>query len=102
VALAGPADAKSTKPSCQKIRAAVWANRTLEQIMTEFDVDAAYVMKCTQKQGRRRAEKKPKRATAGSAKSSKRSSATGSSSQRGSQPSVRSPSSLRHIPRAVP
>jgi hypothetical protein len=50
--------ASSKKPSCKKIRDAVWANKTLDQIMKEFDTDAETVMKCTQKSGKRKASAK--------------------------------------------
>ena len=49
---------KRHEASCVAIRKAVWAGRTLEQITADYDTDAARVMKCVQKKGRRRKELK--------------------------------------------
>jgi BRCT domain type II-containing protein len=48
------------KTLCKKIKAAVWAGRTLDQIMAELDVDAKQVMKCTQQKGKPRKQKAAK------------------------------------------
>ncbi len=58
---AGSSQKKPAPASCKKIRDAVWANHTLDQIIAEFDTDAEHVMKCTQKQGKRRAAPKEKK-----------------------------------------
>jgi hypothetical protein len=73
--------ASASKPSCKKISDAVRAGKTLEQITAEFDTDAATVMKCTQKKGKRKpAAQSPKKSTPKSAKSSKSQSSAGASS----------------------
>jgi hypothetical protein len=46
--------ARSGRPPCDKIRAAVTAGRTIDQITKEFDTDAEQVTKCLQTRGRRR------------------------------------------------
>ncbi len=90
-------------PSCKKIRDAVWAGRTLDQIIAEFDTDAAYVMKCTQKKGKRRAAPKPKGKK--SSKPGAKSGAGGTTSNRSksqSAPPVQRPSSGRAAPQHLP
>ncbi len=73
--------ASSNKTSCKKIRDAVWAGKTLDQITAEFDTDAETVMKCTQKKGKRKAAPKaPKKAKKGAAKSGKAASGAGTPS----------------------
>lgn len=52
--------AQSQKALCKKVRAAIVAGRTLDQIAEELHADAQQVAKCTQKRGRRRALKSPK------------------------------------------
>ena len=91
------------KPSCKKIHDAVWAGKTLEQITAEFDTDAATVMKCTQKRGKRKAAPKSKKqkATKSGSKSSKAQSSTGTSStdkSQSSSPPTRKPSAPRSGP----
>jgi hypothetical protein len=88
--------ASSAKAQCKKIHDAVWAGKTLEQITAEFDTDAATVMKCTQKRGKRKAAPKAKKqkSTKGGSTSSKAQSHTGTSSAEKSQsssPSTRKP-----------
>ena len=88
------------KPPCKKIRDAVWAGRTLEQIMKEFDTDAQTVMKCTQKQGRRKADPKAsKKGTKTGSKSAAGAGAGASASSMGkpkvTQPKVRKPPAPR-------
>jgi hypothetical protein len=39
---------KSHQPSCKRVRQAVWAGHTLDQLTTEFDTDAQHIMKCLQ------------------------------------------------------
>ena len=90
--------ASSNKPSCKKIRDAVWAGKTLEQITAEFDTDAKTVMKCTQQKGKRKAAAKtPKKSTKGGAKSGKSPSAAGTSTEkaRSQSPSAPKPSAPR-------
>jgi len=70
------------KPSCKKIRDAVWAGKTLEQITAEFDTDAETVMKCTQKKGKRKAAPKAKKQKGSSGKSSKTSGGSTASTQK--------------------
>lgn len=75
--------ASAPKPSCKKIRDAVWAGRTLEQVTAEFDTDAQTVMKCTQKQGKRKSgpkAKKQKNTTSKAAKGTNSSPKTSKSS----------------------
>jgi hypothetical protein len=91
----------SDKPSCKKIRDAVWAGKTLEQVTAEFATDAQTVMKCTQKQGKRKAAPKSKKqkSTKGGSKSSKAQSGSGTSSKsKGSSPSTRKPPAPRSGP----
>jgi hypothetical protein len=48
--------------SCKRVREAVWAGHTLDQLTTEFDTDAQHVMKCLQSgKGKKRAAKKEKK-----------------------------------------
>jgi len=92
----------STKPSCKKIHDAVWAGKTLEQIMAEFDTDAETVMKCTQKKGKRKAKPKGKKQSSSKSKSSKGDSSAGSSStpkSTKSSPPKRKPSAPASGPR---
>jgi hypothetical protein len=91
--------ASAPKPPCKKIRDAVWAGRTLEQIMKEFDTDALTVMKCTQKQGRRKAD--PKTSKKGTKTGSKSGAGAGASSMgkpNVTQPAVRKPPAPRSGP----
>jgi hypothetical protein len=75
--------ASSNKPSCKKIRDAVWAGKTLDQIIVEFDTDAETVMKCTQKKGKRKAAPKAqKKSMKSSAKSGKSQSSAGTSTEK--------------------
>jgi len=98
--------ASSTKPSCKKIHDAVWAGKTLEQITAEFDTDAATVMKCTQKRGKRKAAPKSKKqpSTKSGSKSSKAQTSAATSStdkSQSSSPPTRNPSVPRsgtHLP----
>jgi len=72
--------ASSNKPSCKKIRDAVWAGKTLDQITAEFGTDAETVMKCTQKKGKRKAAPKAQKKAKGASKSGKAASSAGTSS----------------------
>ena len=95
--------ASAPKALCKKIRDAVWAGHTLEQITAEFDTDAATVMKCTQKKGKRKAAPKSKRqkGTKSGSKSSKAAGSSGTSSaqkSKSSQPSTRKPPAPRSGP----
>jgi len=55
--------------SCKRVRDAVWAGHTLDQLTAEFDTDAQHIMKCVQsrkgkkpvaaKKEKKTAEKKP-------------------------------------------
>ena len=81
--------ASAPKPPCKKIRDAVWAGRTLEQIMKEFDTDAQTVMKCTQKQGRRKAD--PKTSKKGTTNKSGASAGAGASASSMGKPKVTQP-----------
>src|SRR6266581_3520718 len=47
-----------SKADCKKIRAAVSAGRTLDQITAEFNTDAEHAMKCMQGKSRHRARSK--------------------------------------------
>ena len=92
--------ASPPKPPCKKIRDAVWAGRTLEQITKEFDTDAQTVMKCTQKQGRRKAD--PKTSKKGTKTGSKSGTGAGASSTgkpKVTQSAVRKPPPPRSWPR---
>jgi len=55
--------------SCKRVRKAVWAGHTLDQLTAEFDTDAQHIMKCLQsRKGKKRlaAKKGPRKAaTAG-------------------------------------
>jgi hypothetical protein len=91
------------KPSCKKIRDAVWAGRTLEQITAEFDTDADTVMKCTQKRGKRKAAPKAKtqktqKTKKSAPKASKSTRAPATTKSKSSQPSTRKPGSPRSGP----
>jgi hypothetical protein len=78
---AAPTRASASKPLCKKIRDAVGAGKTLEQITAEFDTDAATVMKCTQKKGKgKKGPRSPKKATQKSTQSTKSPSRAGTSS----------------------
>ncbi len=93
--------ASRNKPSCKKIRDAVWAGKTLDQITAEFDTDAETVMKCTQKKGKRKAA--PKKAKKGAAKSGKAASGAGTpSTEKAKSPasSSRKPSAPRSTGRS--
>jgi len=73
------AGARGDKTLCKKIKAAIWAGRTLDQITTDFEVDARQVMKCTQQKGKARKQKAAKPAKSkhgGSASASKPNTAT--------------------------
>jgi hypothetical protein len=61
--LAGPLAAGS-RPSaiCRKVRSAVRAGKTVEEITATLGIDTAQLAKCLQQRGRRRAAKKPKAA----------------------------------------
>jgi hypothetical protein len=48
---------RGDKARCKKIQQAVRRGDTLEQIMTDFQVDAQQVMTCTQTKGKRRKQK---------------------------------------------
>lgn len=93
--------AASSKQLCKKIRDAVWAGKTLEQITAEFDTDAETVMKCTQKKGKRKSKSKSKKKKGTKSKSSKTdSSPSPSSAQKStsSSPSGRKPAAPRSGP----
>jgi hypothetical protein len=64
---AAGSQAQSQKALCKKIRAAITAGHTLDQIMGEFHTDAQQVTKCLQKRGRRRATKVKKHQSSRSA-----------------------------------
>jgi len=86
--------ASSAKAQCKKIRDAVWAGKTIEQITAEFDTDPETVMKCTQKKGKRKkAPQSQKKSTQKSAKSNKSQSSAGTSSAeaKSQAPSVSKP-----------
>ena len=53
---------KPKPPSCRQIQKAISANHTWEQILREFDTDAAHVAKCMPKGGKRRATPKATKA----------------------------------------
>jgi hypothetical protein len=53
---------KSQKALCKQIHDAIAAGQTLDQITRDLNTDEQQVMKCTQKPGRRRAPKSPKKA----------------------------------------
>ena len=101
---AGPLEARSPQLACKKIREAVVAGHTLEQIIAEFDTDAEQVMRCTQKRGRRRAAPKarPKKPTKPAAKPHKEAGATGGKPATESAPHAKRPASLRVAPHPVP
>jgi hypothetical protein len=103
VPLAAAAQKAPRPPSCKKIRDAVWAGRTLDQIIAEFETDAHYVMKCTQKPGKRRAAPKArgKKSSKSGAKSGG-SKTTSSKARSQSPPSVQRPSSRRAAPQHLP
>jgi len=87
----GMAAAKRTqKVCCKEISKAVLANHTLDQIMKEFDTDAASVMKCTQKRGKRRADKKSATKKAPAPARHSGTGTAGSKSPAGTSPSTRS------------
>lgn len=91
--------ASKPKPPCKKIRDAVWAGRTLEQITKEFDTDAETVMKCTQKKGRRKADSKTqKKGTKTGSKSGTGTSAGSTEKPKVVQPAVRKPPAPRTGP----
>jgi len=48
------AQSRGDKTLCKRIRQAVQAGRTLDQIMVDFEVDARRAMKCTQTKGKKR------------------------------------------------
>jgi len=51
LASAMPLSAETRKPaqlSCKRVRDAVWAGHTLDQLTAEFDTDAQHIMKCVQ------------------------------------------------------
>ena len=54
-----PATARSQKLPCDKVRKALAAGATLEQVTAEFNTDAQHVMKCMQSRGHRKARAKP-------------------------------------------
>lgn len=95
--------AAAPDPSCKKIHDAVWAGKTLEQITAEFDTDAATVMKCTQKKGKRKKAPKSKTKSSTSTKSSKSQSSSGTTSTENTKsqaPPTRKPSLPRSGGRA--
>jgi hypothetical protein len=53
---------KSQKALCKQVHDAIAAGQSLDQIIRDLNTDAQQVMKCTQKPGRRRAPKSPKKA----------------------------------------
>ena len=61
-----PLNAGTRKPhqlSCKRVRDAVWAGHTLDQLTTDFDTDAQHIMKCLQSQkGKKPAAAKKKKA----------------------------------------
>ena len=56
---AGPLWARSAP--CTQIRAALAAGKTIEQVASEFNTDAARVTQCTQARGRRRGRARAER-----------------------------------------
>jgi len=74
---AATTQAQSQKALCKKIRQAIVAGRTLDQIVDEFHTDVQQIAKCTQKRGRRRAPKAKKSQGASAAKPETRGSSTG-------------------------
>lgn len=62
--------AAGSRPSavCRKVRSAIRAGQTVEQITGALRIDTAQLAQCLQQRGRRRAAKKPKAAKARSAK----------------------------------
>jgi hypothetical protein len=62
-----PASAGTRAPhklSCKRVRDAVWAGHTLDQLTAEFDTDAQHIMKCLQSKGKKRAAAKKEKKTA--------------------------------------
>jgi len=53
-AVGGSGGARSSKAQCKEIQKAVSAGQTMEQIMAAFRIDAAHVMKCLQKRGKKK------------------------------------------------
>ena len=82
----GSAHGRSSKALCKKIREAVSAGRTMEQITAEFDTDAEHVTKCMQTRSRPRARSKK---------------AKSSASKRASPPQQKAPATSRSV-RAAP
>ena len=62
------AQARSSPPPCDEVRAAIAGGATLEQITTQFGIDEAQVVKCVQPKRHKGKTKKPKksRKTSGS------------------------------------
>lgn len=53
------------RQTCKRVRDAVWAGHTLEQLTADFDTDAEHIMKCVQSgKGKKRKAKKAAPATA--------------------------------------
>ena len=75
--IAAATQAQSQKTLCKKIRQAIAAGRTLDEIVDEFHTDVRQIAKCTQKRGKRRAPKAKKRPQASAAKPETRGSSTG-------------------------
>lgn len=99
---AAPPRASAQKVSCKKIREAVLANHTLDQIIAELDTDAEHVMKCTQKRGRRRAAPKaPAQKRSKHAAKPRSAAPAADKSERPAAPPSR-PSSLRRAPHPLP
>jgi len=94
--------ASSSKPPCKKIRDAVWAGKTIDQITAEFDTDAETVMKCTQKKGKRKpAPKAQKKSTKGGSSKSQSGAGTSAAKAKSQSPSTRQPSAPRSSGRSA-
>jgi hypothetical protein len=67
LATALPLGAGTRKPhqlSCKRVRDAVWAGHTLDQLTAEFDTDAQHIMKCLQsRKGKKPAAAKKEKTT---------------------------------------
>ena len=55
---ARPSWAEARTATCKKMRAALAAGETIEQVAAEFDTDVEHVVKCTQTRVHRRAKPK--------------------------------------------
>jgi hypothetical protein len=61
--------------SCKRVREAVWAGHTLDQLTAEFDTDAQHIMKCVQsRKGKKPAAGKEKKKSVPAPKDGKKSS----------------------------